>query len=65
MSILYSNSILDLIIIAVVSVGVAGLAVSLGQWKMKMGLLQRFKGPTVPRHHAPCDITEHSDLSSN
>ena len=65
MSILYSNSILDLIIIVLVSIGVAGLAVSLGQWKMKMGLFQRFKSPTVPRHHAPCDMTKHSDLSSN
>jgi hypothetical protein len=48
MSILYS--ILDLIIIVVISVGVAGLVLSLGKWKIKMGLLSRFKSLTKPRH---------------
>jgi hypothetical protein len=52
MSILYSNLVLDLVMIVLISVGVAGLAVSLGKWKTKMGLLQRFESPTVPRHHA-------------
>lgn len=60
MSILYS--ILDLIIIVMISVGVAGLVVSLGKWKIRMGLLQRFKSLTVPRHYARGGISEHSDL---
>jgi hypothetical protein len=48
MSILYS--ILDLIIIVVISVGVAVMVVSLGKWKIKMGLLSRLKSLTKPRH---------------
>jgi hypothetical protein len=62
MSILYS--ILDLIIIVVISVGVAGLVLSLGKWKIKMGLLPRFKNSTMSRHHERGGISEHSDLPS-
>jgi hypothetical protein len=36
-------SILDLMIVVVISVGVAVLVISLGKWKIKMGLLPRFK----------------------
>jgi hypothetical protein len=43
MSILYS--ILDLIMIVVISVSVAALVVSLRKWKEPMGLLSRFKSP--------------------
>jgi hypothetical protein len=60
MSILYS--ILDLSIIVVISVGVAVLVVSLGKWKIKMGLLPRFKNFTMPRRHERGGISEHSDL---
>jgi hypothetical protein len=62
MSILYS--ILDLIIIVVISVGVAVLVVSLGKWKLKMGLLPRFKSLTMPRHHERGGISKHSELPS-
>jgi hypothetical protein len=48
---------LDLIIIAVISVGVAVLAVSLGKWKIKMGLLPRFKSLTMPRHRERSGIS--------
>jgi hypothetical protein len=61
MSILYSNSILDLVIIVLISVGIAGLAVSLGKWKIRMGLLPRFKSPTMPRHNEWGGISEYSD----
>ena len=53
------NLILDLIIIVVITVGVAGLVVSLGKWKIKMGLLPRFKSFTMPRHHERRGISEH------
>jgi hypothetical protein len=49
MSILYS--LLDLIIIVVIIMGVSRLVVSLGKWKIGMGLLPRFKSLTMPRHH--------------
>jgi hypothetical protein len=62
MSILHS--ILDLIIIAVISVGVAVLAVSPGKWKIKMGLLPRFKSLTMPRHRERSGISKHSGLPS-
>jgi hypothetical protein len=48
MNILYS--ILDFIIIVIISVSVAVLVVSLGKWKIKMGLLPRFKSLTMPKH---------------
>jgi hypothetical protein len=44
-------SILDLMIVVVISVGVSVLVISLGKWKIKMGLLPRFKSLTTPRHH--------------
>jgi hypothetical protein len=58
MSILYS--ILDLAIIAVISVGVAGLVVSLGTWKIRMALLQRFKSLTMSNPYERREISEHS-----
>jgi len=62
MSVLYSS--LDLIIIVEISVVVAVLVVSLGKWKIKMGLLPRFKSLAMPRHHERGGVFKHSELPS-
>jgi hypothetical protein len=48
---LSSALVLDIIIIVAICVGLAGLVVSLGKWKISMGFLPRFKSLTMPRHH--------------
>jgi hypothetical protein len=58
MSLLYS--ILDLTIIVVISVGVAGLVVSLGKWKIRIALLRRFKSLTMSNPYERRGISEHS-----
>ncbi len=57
----FSAVILPIISIVLISVGIAGLVVSLGRWKIRMGFLPRFKGPTMPRHHEQGGISEYSD----
>jgi hypothetical protein len=62
---LFSAVVLHVIIIVAICVGIAGLVVSLGKWKISMGLLPRFKSLTMARHHERGGISEHSDLPSH
>ena len=48
MNILYS--ILELTFIAAMCESIAGLAISLGKWKTKMGILPRFKDQDGKQH---------------
>jgi len=56
--------VLPIIIIVAICVGVAGLVLTIGKWKEKMGLLPKFKSPTVPRHHQRGGISKYSDRPS-
>ena len=47
---LFSAVVLSSSIIATVCVAIAALVISIGEWKIRMGLFPRFKSMAVPRH---------------
>ena len=47
---IFSAVVLPISIIAAVCVAVAALVISIGEWKIRMGLFPRFKSMAVPRH---------------
>lgn len=48
---MFSTVVLSVSIIAGVSLAVAALVISIGEWKTRMGLLPSFKSLAVPRRH--------------
>jgi hypothetical protein len=48
---MFSTVVLPVSIIAAVCMAVAALVISIGEWKIGMGLLPRFKSLAVPRRH--------------
>jgi hypothetical protein len=48
---IFSAVVLPISIIAALCLAVATLVISVGEWKIRMGLLPRFKSMAVPRHH--------------
>jgi hypothetical protein len=46
----FSAVVLPVSIIAGVCLAVAALVISIGEWKIRMGLFPRFKSMAVPRH---------------
>lgn len=56
---MFSTVLLPVSIIAGVCLAVAALVVSIGEWKIRIGLLPSFKNVAVPRHrerrgYRPC-----------
>ena len=47
---IFSAVVLPISIIAAVCLVVAALVISIGEWKIRMGLFPRFKSMAVPRH---------------
>jgi hypothetical protein len=48
---MFSTVVLSLNIIAGLCLAVAALVISIGEWKIRMGFLPRFKNVAVPRRH--------------
>ena len=48
---MFSTVLLPVSIIAGVCLAVAALVASIGEWKIRIGLLPSFKSVAVPRHH--------------
>jgi hypothetical protein len=48
---MFSTVVLPVSIIAGLCLAVAALAINIGEWKIRMGLLLRFKSLALPRRH--------------
>jgi len=51
---MFSTVVLSASIIAGVCLAVAALVISIGEWKIRIGLLPSFKSVAVPRRHERC-----------